>query len=299
MEPGILCLRLALMGTTSAGHDAAQALRYAAANEYLALNLRGFRLHVTGTGDSGTYACNASESNRDGLIQGRSESSLSRLGLLHARARAADWFASRHVAAVFTSPFGRARQTASQITSRLGVPEAEAVDDLMELDTGIMSGRSIEALRTEDPQLFAAFKVRSWEAIPGAESIESLLGRAARVWRLLIERANSGARRVVCVSHGGMILWLVKATLGASGQRWMPLFPVDNCGIFAFDVQSTLPRPEAPPTRPCPRHRILRGVDAHEPPAVRVGRRRRSATRDGSSCAVWPDYGSLRKNVDA
>lgn len=181
-----------------------------------------------------------SESNRDGLIQGHTDSPLSTLGRDHAKA-AAGWFAGRNIDLVLASPLARAMETAREIATGCGTPEAIAVPELIELDTGIYSAQAIGELREIDPELYARFRVHSWEVVPNAERVASLRRRAAAVWARLINLAESGMRSIVCVSHGGMIQWLIKATIGSDEQRWMPLFKASNCGIFHFQAESTLP----------------------------------------------------------
>lgn len=181
-----------------------------------------------------------SESNADGRIQGHHDSSLSNIGLDHAEA-AGTWFSGKKIDAILTSPLSRARQTAGAIARHAGTGEPEPLPELMELDTGILSGTRLADLPATDEALYQRFRVHSWEAIPEAERIESLQTRARIVWARLLELAHEGHRRVVCVSHGGMIQWLIKATIGSDDQKWMPLFKVSNCGIFLFRAESTLP----------------------------------------------------------
>jgi len=181
-----------------------------------------------------------SESNADGLIQGHADSPLSKLGLDHAEA-AGSWFSGRKIDAILTSPLSRAHQTAAAIARHAGMGEPEPLPELMELDTGILSGTRLADLPATDEALYQRFRVHSWEVVPEAERIDSLQTRAHTVWSRLIDLAHEGRRRIVCVSHGGMIQWLIKATIGGDDQKWMPLFKVSNCGIFLFRAESTLP----------------------------------------------------------
>ena len=181
-----------------------------------------------------------SEGNAGGLIQGHTDSPLSALGREHAEAAGA-WFAGRQIDAVLTSPLSRAHETAVAISRAAGTGDPAILRGLIELDTGRYSGGQLKELRMADPQLFARFRQHSWEAVPEAERIDSLHRRAQAVWSRLIELADAGHRRIVCVSHGGMIQWLIKATIGSEEQRWMPLFGVSNCGIFLFRAESTVP----------------------------------------------------------
>ena len=200
-----------------------------------------------------------SESNADGRIQGHTDSPLSALGLEHAEA-AGSWLAGKGIDAILTSPLSRARQTADAITRHTGIARPpEVVRELIELDTGIYSGERLQDLRSIDPDLYRSFRVHSWEAVPEAERISSLERRASIVWSRLIELASSGSRAIVCVSHGGMIQWLIKATMAGDGHRWMPLFKVSNCGIFRFQAESTL------------REAAHEGVAAHGGEAAREG----------------------------
>jgi broad specificity phosphatase PhoE len=176
--------------------------------------------------------------NQSGRIQGREDSPLTETGVGHARS-AGQWFADKSIELIYTSPLLRAHTTAQEIAKEIGLAEPTVLDDLIELDTGVLSGRNVEQLRHEDPELFETFRVHSWERVPGAESAASLLERAVKVWERLLDDARSGHRRLLCVTHGGTLQWLLKATLPLSAPHWMPLFPARNCGIFRLSVEST------------------------------------------------------------
>jgi broad specificity phosphatase PhoE len=179
-----------------------------------------------------------SEANRKRVIQGHSDSPLSETGRQHARA-AGEWLAIQHIDRIMTSPLSRSFETASIIASTAGTEPPVVLEDLKELDTGAYSGKSLRVARDEDPESFRSFLIHSWEAVPGAESKESLIARALRVWDRLIRESNAGHRHLVCVTHGGMLQWLIKATMVCDGQRWMPIFGTANCGISEFVAEST------------------------------------------------------------
>jgi broad specificity phosphatase PhoE len=181
-----------------------------------------------------------SESNVERRIQGHGESPLTEIGRMQAKA-AGGWLADRGIGPVYASPLGRTRETALIIAEAANLGAVEIDPDLIELDTGRYSGHTFVELEPEDPDLFEQFRVESWEAVPDAERITSLQSRALRVWDKLIVQAHAGATATLCVSHGGMIQWIIKATIGAGADRWMPLFPASNCGIFEFRAESTVP----------------------------------------------------------
>lgn len=176
-----------------------------------------------------------SESNKAGIIQGHQNSPLSATGQEHAEA-AGRWFADKQIDRVYSSPLDRGMQTAATIASACGVSEPEPVPELIEIDTGLFSGKSLATLATDHPDAFEQFLVYSWESVPDAESIGSLRRRAFAVWQRLFAAARNGAAATVSVTHGGMLQWLIKATFANGGTTWMPLFAADNCGIFLFVV---------------------------------------------------------------
>lgn len=127
------------------------------------------------------------------------------------------------IAAVYTSPLGRAADTALGITSSLGMDAAEAVDLLIERDYGKLSGLNTEERR----------KLRqSTKEDLGVESVEDT---AARMKRALVEiSAVKEAGAVVAVTHGGIINALFSCiTRGriGTGKNFS-----ENCGISLVAV---------------------------------------------------------------
>src|SRR5690606_20283927 len=96
-------------------------------------------------------------------------------------ARAAgEWFTQHKLDLIFSSPLGRAEQTAKIIQREVGMPgrKVELLTDLQEIDTGIFTGRKSQDLQAEHPQIWADFKRHSWEAVPDAERISELEARS-------------------------------------------------------------------------------------------------------------------------
>jgi broad specificity phosphatase PhoE len=148
--------------------------------------------------------------NASGLILGRRDPPLSAAGreqaeALAARARRAG------VAAVWTSPLARARQTASIVAKAVGC-HAVILNDLIESDRGTWEGQSVAQLARSSPQLHAAFEGGDPTfAFPGGES---LLEQVQRTRRALTEVAAGGAPALV-VAHAGTI----RAALLALGRH--------------------------------------------------------------------------------
>lgn len=149
------------------------------------------------------YLCRHGQTfhNREGRMQGQTESDLTPLGraqagamadLLHdliARDPPADW-------RIVASPLRRARDTAETIGARLGLP-VEFEDRLLEISVGDWSNRLRDEVKRENPALLTdpewAFKS------PNGESYEDIMGRVS-AW--LAEQAPEPERRLIVVSHG-------------------------------------------------------------------------------------------------
>jgi broad specificity phosphatase PhoE len=177
-----------------------------------------------------------SEGNRARLMQGRQESRLSDTGRAQAR-EAGRWLAERGIAAVLTSPQERAVETAAIAAAQAGLPAPEPLALLEEIDIGLFSGLSSEQAAEQYPVEYAAFQRSSWEAVPGAETIERLIDRAMDLWRALLARAAAGERTILCVTHSGFLQWIIKSTVGH--RAWMPLFSASgNCCVSHLRVDN-------------------------------------------------------------
>lgn len=126
-------------------------------------------------------------------IQGRTDIPLNETGRQQAR-EAAELLARRRWHGVYTSPLGRARETASIIAERLGLDGVTAIDALVERDYGEAEGMGFDEIEALYPEGVRA---------PGQETREEV---AARVVPALLELAERHpGERLVIVSHGGAI----------------------------------------------------------------------------------------------
>ena len=197
------------------------------------VDLRAFK----GTADLWFMRHGESEGNRDGVIQGRTPSRLTETGREQALA-AGDWFKGKGVDLVLTSPLARASETAALASERAGAPAPVVVPDLTEIDTGIFSGLTFRQAEARYPGEWQKFQQQSWEAVPEAERIETLLARAGAIWGGLAARAAEGRTRILCITHSGFLQWIIRSTFG--GRTWMPLFSAsDNCCVSHLRVTNT------------------------------------------------------------
>jgi probable phosphoglycerate mutase len=149
------------------------------------------------------YLCRHGQTfhNREGRLQGRTESDLTPLGLLQARAMGAllHDLVRRDPPApwrLVASPLRRARHTAEAIGARLGL-SVDFDERLVEIDVGEWSGRLREEVHGENPHLVGD---DAWGfQAPGGETYEVMM---VRLTSWLSEQAAEPERRLIVVSHG-------------------------------------------------------------------------------------------------
>jgi broad specificity phosphatase PhoE len=144
--------------------------------------------------------------NRDGRLQGRADIELSARGLEQV-ARLATRLAPLEIAAVYSSPLRRARQTAIAIAA-VSDCEVEIDDRLIELDYGEWDGLPLSEMRSKrgasqfaDPNF----------APPGGESLVAV---TARVEAFCRDRLVDADAHIVAVSHVSPIKAAVCWALG-------------------------------------------------------------------------------------
>lgn len=129
---------------------------------------------------------------------------------------------------LYTSPLSRAAETARACADGLGL-EPVVLDDLREMGLGAWEGRTLEEVRAEAGEAY-----RRWIEAPldhPPPHGEPLTALAARVRGAVAALARRhGDRRVLAVSHGGVIASLVCDALGLS-QNALWRFRLANASI--------------------------------------------------------------------
>ncbi len=143
---------------------------------------------------------------------GRGNPELTALGREQA-ANAARYLASRGgIAAVISSPLGRAKQTAAAAADALGVP-LTVDDDLIETDFGKWEGLTFSEASERDPQLHAQWLSDTSVTPPEGESFDAVHHRVRRARNRII--AEYGGATVLVVSHVTPIKTLLRLALDA------------------------------------------------------------------------------------
>ncbi|MGC2202167.1 MAG: histidine phosphatase family protein [Stellaceae bacterium] len=161
----------------------------------------------------------------------------------------ADRLADEKIAALYSSPLQRARETAEILSTRLGLP-IQYRDDLLELDFGAWTGLTYDAVRSDERwQLWST--CRSIACVPGGESMRQVQERAVRA--LFDLREVHGDGEVLIVSHGDVIRAVLLFALGMPldfysrievGLASLNTIQIDNTGVrvLAVNERPHLPR---------------------------------------------------------
>ena len=165
--------------------------------------------------------------------------SLSELGRRQAQALA-ERMKGIPVAAIYSSPVKRARQTASFVGDALSL-DVCIDDDLREVGL-LQDPRLLEQLEAEERALavraylqsveIAALQVGIWSMIPGCESSEALRVRLSSVVHRIAER--HAGKRIAIISHSGAINAFLAATLNLTRDFF---FPASNASISIVRVR--------------------------------------------------------------
>jgi broad specificity phosphatase PhoE len=119
------------------------------------------------------------------------------------------------------------------------LPDPSISDRLIELETGMFTGRSWYEIKEKDPEAWDRFHHESWEGVEGAEKSSMLYERAMSTWELLRDAECTGTpanvRRIIAVSHAGFLQWLFRTTFGT--QTWFPLVSCGNCRIYCLKAE--------------------------------------------------------------
>jgi broad specificity phosphatase PhoE len=154
--------------------------------------------------------------NRQRRYQGRRDTPLSEAGRAQAAA-AGRVLAAEPLAAVWSSPLQRARETAAAIAAHHG-QEVRVEDAFTEMRFGQWEGLTVDEVGAGFPALY-----RTWletpdrAAVPGAETLAEVRERARAGLRALRE-AHEG-QRVCLVSHGITSRVLILEALGLDLDR--------------------------------------------------------------------------------
>ena len=166
------------------------------------------------------------ESNRMGLFRGRLDVPLNEVGREQA-ASVARALKADPVAGVFTSPLGRAVDTARAIAREHDL-DPVIDESFNNIDLGKWQGLEKARVEREEPELWNLWVTDPdrW-GVPGAESLAGVRERALRRTVALVPQFAD--RRIVIVSHRSVLKLLAGALLGMADDYFWKFY-LDNAG---------------------------------------------------------------------
>ncbi len=186
--------------------------------------------------------------NHSGRFQGRTDVPLDDVGRAQARAVGAGLMGERFDLAV-ASDLGRARETAELVLA--GRPPALELDArFREMDFGAWEGLTWAGIVEAQPELAADAAGPRELRPPGGETFAQVIARVEPALRGLCERAASeGLRRVLLVTHAGVLHAVLRVALGddaaALGARFRPAsasrFALDRTGLRPLELDRIFP----------------------------------------------------------
>jgi broad specificity phosphatase PhoE len=171
--------------------------------------------------------------NLESRWHGSTDDDLTELGREQARRVAVHLQRSRpNVAAVYTSPLRRARDTAAPIAEALGVP---AVVDpaLAEYAIGVLENETFAELAARHGFFAQAEADLEW-APAGGESLAAVAARVVASWREIARRHP--AHEVAVVSHGAAIGAGLASLLDGNPRLW-PRYRLRNTSITELELE--------------------------------------------------------------
>jgi broad specificity phosphatase PhoE len=174
------------------------------------------------------------DANVEGRVQGQTDWGLNEHGRSQAT-RLAEWYGPQDV--VFSSPLGRARETAGAIAAN-GVKESS---DLSEIGFGSWEGMTFDEVRVEDADLADRIFLQG-EDLPRGGDGETWADLRARMERGVGDViASNGSGRLTVVSHGGSIRAYVLGNLGVGWPEVLDTIVPRNTAVTHVVLTATGP----------------------------------------------------------
>ena len=156
-------------------------------------------------------------------MQGRLDSPLTEEGCAQADEHGQVLNSLGEISGIWSSSAGRARETTELINQHLK-QEVVYSDELVERDCGFWSGKTVDEIKNQDPEGYAALKNDPYGYRPGGgENIPDLVARISP--RLL---ALSEERSPIIVSHGVVTKAILNFYLDLSEANLMRIIHPNN-----------------------------------------------------------------------
>lgn len=166
---------------------------------------------------------------------GALDSPLSPFGQWEAQ-QTANFLADQHITRIYSSPQGRAMQTATAIAQKFPSMPITKLDGLREIGFGKMEGKRNNFRKVRRNPIVSFFTVPLWSTMRGltGESKNTLRKRILKAWEQILAESPSG--NIVIVSHSGTINTLLTALPCAEEVQKKKRNHVGTCSISRVEM---------------------------------------------------------------
>lgn len=190
--------------------------------------------------------------NIEGRIQGKTDIPLNETGLRQAELLAKG-MRNRDIAAVYSSPLLRARQTAEILAREKALP-VEEIPGLREVDFGLWEGKTWEEIEAEYPRDFHRWEENPALGMPtGGETVDCCKERCRRaVERILAEESgrmaageaqlHPGTPDVAVVAHGGILVHVADYLLRNQKEKKEIIVKNASISVVEYDRNTAVGR---------------------------------------------------------
>ena len=176
----------------------------------------------------------ATELSAEDRFAGETDVALSEIGRDQAR-RLANRLSSERVAAVYSSPLGRTRETASILAGPHSL-EVQPCDGLREISHGHWEGKTRAEVENEYPKEYQRWELDPFSFAPsGGETGLSVTARALPALLQIVE--NHCDDHVIVVSHKATIRLLLSNILGFDPRKYRDRLDQSPAALNILDIK--------------------------------------------------------------
>ncbi|MFH1694396.1 MAG: histidine phosphatase family protein [Patescibacteria group bacterium] len=179
------------------------------------------------------------EDNLNGILNGRRDNPLTEKGIEQAEeAGSKAKELSLTFDKVYTSPLKRTCKTAEIIAESTNSPEPEVLEDLIERDFGVMTGKPTSSIEEScAPDILKTDGITYFLSPEGAETFPDLIERAKKVLSNIKNKHQDG--NILLVTHGDFGKMVYAAYYDLDWKKVLTMFHFGNSEILRLSEDSS------------------------------------------------------------
>ena len=179
------------------------------------------------------------QDNANKILNGRRDTPLTKKGLEQAQ-ELAEKIKETGISfsALYSSPLKRAYKTASTITNALGLKNPIELQDLIERDFGVMTGKPVDSIKKLcSPDIIQADVICYFLSPQFSETFPQLIVRATKLLGELKNNHQDG--NVLMVTHGDIGKMIYAAYYNLGWKEVLTMFHFGNCDLLELSKESS------------------------------------------------------------